>query len=53
MECTIKILLEAWAFITIITFQGDGVGPLLEATSARKVIKTSCSSNLSVMVTIL
>ena len=40
---TIKILLETWAFILIITFYGEVVGPLLEATSARKVIKTSFS----------
>ena len=36
---TVKILLEAQAFIRIIIFGGDGSGCLLEATSARKVIK--------------
>ena len=41
------------AFIRIITFHVDGGVSLLEATSARKVIKTSCSSNLSVRVPIL
>ena len=50
---TIKILLEAREFIRIITFHRDGGGPLLEATSARQVIKTSCSSNVSVRVAIL
>ena len=41
-------------FIRIITFLGDGGGPLLDAKiSVRKVIKTSCSSNLSVRVAIL
>ena len=44
----IKILLEARASIRIIAFHGDGDGPLLEATSARKV-----SSNLLVRVAIL
>ena len=39
---TVKIILEARAFIRIITVHGDGVGPLLDATRARKVIKTSC-----------
>ena len=34
---TLKILLEARAFIRIIPFHGDGDGPLLEATSVRKV----------------
>ena len=31
-----KILLDAWAFISIITFHRDNGGHLLEATSARK-----------------
>ena len=44
-----KSLLQAWASIRTITVHGDGNGPLLEATSARKV----CSSNLSVRVAIL
>ena len=35
-EYTVKILSEARAFIRIITIHGDGGGPLLEATSARK-----------------
>ena len=35
--CTVISLLQARASIRIITFHGDGGGPLLEATSARKV----------------
>ena len=34
---TVKILLQAGRFFRIITFHGDGGGPLLEATSERKV----------------
>ena len=37
MHYTVKIILEARASIRIITFHGDGDGPLLEATSVRKV----------------
>ena len=48
-----KILLGAPAFIRIITFHRDGGGHFLETISARKVIKTSCSSNLWVRVVIL
>ena len=35
---TVKIILEAWAFIRAITLHRDGGRPLLEATGARKVI---------------
>ena len=38
---TVKILLDIRPFIRIITFHGCGGGHLLEATSARKVIKIS------------
>ena len=34
----------------MISYHGDGSVHLLEATSARKVIKTSCSSNFLVRV---
>ena len=44
---TVKILSEVGEFIRIINFHRDGGGPLSEATSARKVIKISCSSNIS------
>ena len=37
MHYTVKIILEARASIRIITFHGDGDGPLLKATSVRKV----------------
>ena len=46
---TVKSLLQARASIRIITIHGNGGGPLLEATSVRKV----CSSNLSIRVAIL
>ena len=36
---TLKILLEAWALIRIITFHGDGSGHLLVTTNARKTLK--------------
>ena len=54
LRFTVKVLLGARGFIRIITFLGDGGGPLLDATlSVRKDIKTSCSSNLSLRVAIL
>ena len=31
----LKLLLQAWVFIKIISVHGDGGGPLLEATNAR------------------
>ena len=46
---TVISLLQAQGSIRIIKVHGDGGGPLLEATSARKV----CSSNLSIRVAIL
>ena len=49
MGSTVISLLQALGSIRIITVHVDGGGPLLEATSVRKV----CSSNISVRVAIL
>ena len=50
---TVKILSNCRAFIRKVTFHRDGGGHLLEATNARKVIKTSGSCNFSQKVAIL
>ena len=46
---TVKSLIQVRMSIRLITVQGDGGGPLVEATRARIV----CSSNLLVRVVIL
>ena len=50
---TVKILLDIWAFLRIVTIHRCGAGHLLEATSARKVIKLSHPCSFSQRVAIL